>query len=139
MADIQFLIDKSLPLAEKLLKEYGEYYPFAFALNIDNSIVGVGHHDSNDHPDSKVVIKNLKTELNREIAKQGIKAIAIFYDVRTTEPKTSQKTDAIAAFVEHKIGRSSFTFYYPYKLTNSKELTFSESFGGATEKEMFVK
>jgi hypothetical protein len=139
LSELGYLIDKSLPFAEDLLKKYGEYYPFSFVLNVDNTVQGVGRHDGNDKPDSQDVIKGLKEVLKLETKKNKIKGIAVFYDVKTTDPNTKQKTNAIAVFVEHKDGKGAYTFYYPYKLTDKKELTFGESFGNATTREIFSK
>jgi hypothetical protein len=139
MTEVGFLIDKSFPFVEELLKKYGEFYPFSFALNIDNTVAGVGHYDGNDNPDSQTVINGLKQTLKQEAGKNIIKAVTIFYDMKTTDPKTNQKTDAVAVFVEHKDGQEAYTFYYPYKLTDKKELILSESIGSATTKEIFIK
>jgi len=137
--ELAFLIDKSFPFVEDLLKKYGEYYPFSFVLNTDNTVQGVGRHDGNDKPDSQEIIKGLKDVLKLETKKNKIKGIAIFYDVKTTNPKTNQKTDAVAVFVEHRDGQGAYTFYYPYKLTDKKELTFGDSFGNAATREIFSK
>jgi hypothetical protein len=137
--ELSFLIDQSFPFVEDLLKKYGEYYPFSFALNEDNTVAVIGRHDGDENPDSLVVIKGLKEILKLETKKNKIKGIAIFYDVKTTDPKTNQKTDAVAVFVEHKDGQGAYTFYYPYKLTDKKELTFGDSFGGAATREIFTK
>jgi hypothetical protein len=139
MTEIGFLIDKSFPFVEELLKKYSEFYPFSFALNVDNTVVGVGHYDGNDHPDSQAVIKGLKETLKQEAGENKIKAVAIYYDVKTTDPQTNQQTDAVAVFVEHNDGQEAYTFYYPYKLIDKKELRLSDSFGGATTKEIFIK
>jgi hypothetical protein len=137
--ELGFLIDQSFPFVEDLLKKYGEYYPFSFALNKDNTVVAVGRHDGDENPDSQVVIKGLKEILKLETKKNKINGIEIFYDIKTTDPKTNQKTDAVAVFVEHKDGQGAYTFYYPYKLTDKKELTFGDSFGGAATREIFTK
>lgn len=137
--ELGLLIDKSFPFVEDLLKKYGEYYPFSFVLNNDDTVQPVGRHDGDDKPDSEVVIKGLKELLKIETKKHKIKGIAIFYDVKTTDPETNQKTDAVAVFVEHRDGQQAYTFYYPYKLTDKKELTFRHSFGSSAAREIFTK
>jgi hypothetical protein len=137
--ELGLLIDKSFPFAEDLIRKHGEYYPFSFVLYNDNTVGGVAGYNGDEYPESQAVINELKEILKLEIRKNKIKGIAIFYDVKTTDPNTNQKTDAIAVFVEHKDGQGAYNFYYPYKLTDKKELTFGDSFGNAATREIFAK
>ncbi len=137
MNDIQTLINSTFPFVEDLLKKHGEFYPVASAIEPNDSITMVGTHDGNDKPLSQIVIDNLKTVLKQGASKGQYKTIAIFYDVKTVDPNTKEKTDAIAVFVEHKEGKTAYIFYYPYKLTANRELTISKSFGSGTDKEIF--
>jgi hypothetical protein len=139
LKELGFLIEQSFPFAENLLSKYGEFYPFSFVLNNDNTVVAVGHYDGDEQPKSQVVINGLKLTLKNEVKKNKIKAIAIFYDVKTTNPRTNQKTDAVAVFLEHQEGKGAYTFCYPYKLTDKNELTVGDSFGNAETREIFAK
>lgn len=138
MRDISYLIDQSFPFVEDMLQEHGEFFPFSFSLSNDNTVVAVGRHDGDENPDSNVVIEGLKEVLRLEAKNRKIKAISIFYDVRITDPKTNQKSDAVAVFVEHKDSVGAFTFYYPYELTD-KEVLFGDCFANAAAREVFTK
>lgn len=81
----------------------------------------------------------MKKTLKDEVRKDKIKAIAIFYDVKTTNPRTNEKTDAVAVFLEHKEGNGAYMFCYPYKLTDKNELTVGDSFGNTETREIFAK
>lgn len=135
--DIQTLIEKTFPFVEDLLKKYGEFYPVASAIKPNDSIATVGTYDGDDRPQSQTVIDNLKTGLKAGAKKGQYKTVAIFYDVKTIDPNTKQKTDAVAIFVEHKVGKTAYIFYYPYELTQEHKINFSGSFGNATDKEIF--
>jgi len=136
---LSFLIDHSFPFIEDLLKKHGKYYPVSFVLNNDNTVQAIGRQEGDDQRDQQVVIKGLKEILKLETKKKKIKGIAILYDVKTTDPKTNQKTNAVVAFVEHKDGQGAYTFYFPYKLTDKSELTYGASFGSAATREIFDK
>lgn len=82
---------------------------------------------------------SLKAGLKANAQKGEYKTIAIFYDVRTINPNTNEKTDAIAVFAEHINGNTAYDFYYPYKLIENKEICLSASFGNLTNKEVFEK
>lgn len=122
MDDIQNILDETFPLVERLLKEYGEFYPLSSAVNIEQKVehVILEEDEKNDNPKSNSVIAELKKELRWR--KDEFLAIAIFYDVKLKE----RQTDAIAVFVEHKIEMEAYTFYYPYKLIG-KDLVFEKS------------
>lgn len=122
MDDIQNILDETFPLVERLLKEYGEFYPLSSAVNIEQKVehVILEEDEENDNPKSNSVIAELKKELRWR--KDEFLAIAIFYDVKLKE----RQTDAIAVFVEHKIKMEAYTFYYPYKLID-KDLVFEKS------------
>ena len=65
------------------------------------------------------------------------KVIAVFYDTKTINPDTKEKTDAIGVFAEHRNGRKAYNFYYPYKLSDQKELSVSASFGSIASRKIF--
>ena len=133
MEEIQNILDKTLPFVESLLKDYGEFYPLASAVNQNGEVeqVLLEEDEENDFPKSASVIGELKKELRWK--RDRLKAIAIFYDVTVKE----EQTEAIAVFVEHKEEKQSFTFYYPYKVVE-KEIIFSKSWKVESEMEIFV-
>ena len=133
MIEIQNLLDKTLPFVTTLLKDYGEFYPLASAVNLNREVeqVLLEEDEENDFPTSATVIGELKKALSWQ--KDEFIAIAIFYDVALKE----EQTDAIAIFVEHKEENQAFTIYYPYKMIDS-EIVFSESWKVENEMEIFV-
>ncbi len=81
----------------------------------------------------------LKNVVKLEVRKTVKKGIAVFYIVKTIDPKLRQETDAIAVFVEHSGGKGAYFFYYPYNLADKYELTFGKSFASVATKEVFVQ
>ncbi|MFL9831341.1 hypothetical protein ABS764_10830 [Flavobacterium sp. ST-87] len=134
MNDIQNILDITFPFVEKLLKDYGEFYPLASVVNLNHEVeqLLLSEDEENDFPKSTGVIGEIKKELRWR--RDDYIAFAIFYDVRLKE----KQTDAIAVLVEHKFEKQAFVFYYPYKLIDN-ELFFSDSWKEMKEIEIFDK
>ncbi len=132
MDDIQKILDVIFPFVERLLKEYGEFYPLSCAVNTNNQVehILLEENEDNYFPASTSVIQELKKVLQSR--KDDFFAIAIFYDVELKEEVTS----AIAVFVEHKIEKLAYTFYFPYEL-NEGDLILGESWKVINEIDIF--
>lgn len=58
----EVLLDKLLPFAVDQIKKYREFYPFAAVILMDDSVELTGSYDGNEHPESKDVLCDAKTE-----------------------------------------------------------------------------
>ena len=135
MNDIERLLNSTIPFVEDLLKKYGEFFPVASAVKTDGSIVQVGAYDGDEKPLSDKLITDFKTTFKAK--RDDYRAVMISYDVSVINPRSEQKVDAIAVFVETKNDNEAYTFYYSYSLTSDKELEFSNSWKSLKEKEIF--
>ncbi len=92
-----------LPVAERMLRQYGEFYPYGGCMRLDGSITHIGATDADtDHPKSKAMVFVLKDSL-REMASRGeCKAVAVVFDVSIALPNASAKSDAIQVNIEHQ-------------------------------------
>jgi len=135
MTDIERLIGTTLPFVEDLLKKYGEFFPLASAIQVNDSISQVATYDGDEKPQSSKVIADL-IKVFRE-KKENYKTIAIFYDVKVLNPITNTKTDAVAIFIEPKNDSIAYTFYYPYSLSESRQLSLAEPWKDKANKEVF--
>jgi hypothetical protein len=133
--DFEVLMNIFFPFAEELLRKYGEFHPFAGAINNDGEVVSVGDHNGEEQLDSQELVSRLKESL--KTGRENLKAGTVFYDVRTRDSKTGNTSDAIAVFVEHKEGKTAYEFFYPYQLYGKEEITMQDSFGNALEKQIF--
>ncbi|OXA78843.1 hypothetical protein SAMN05444397_108130 [Flavobacterium aquidurense] len=133
MNDFQSILDEIFPFVERLLKEYGEFYPISAVVNIEQKVkhIIIEEDEENDFPQSTSIITELKKELRWR--KNEFLAVAIFYDVKLKE----EQTDAIAVFVEHKKEMEAYTFYYPYEL-NDNDLIFGKSWKVIEKMQIFV-
>ena len=135
LKDYEVLINIFFPFAEEMLRKYGEFHPYAGAINNEGEVVSVGQYNSDESAEPENMISNLKNSLR--LKKDNFKVGIIFYDVRTTDSVTNETTDAIAVFVEHKEGESAYEFFYPYKLSGKEELNIDEGFGNKIPREIF--
>jgi hypothetical protein len=135
MEDIQKLLDSTFPFVSDLLKRYGEFFPLASAISVDDSIAQIGTYDGNEKPLSDKLIVDLKNAIR--VKKECYKVIAIFYDGSVINPETNIKADAVIVFVESRSLDKSNTFYYPYHLSDDKQLIFSNAWREENDREIF--
>ncbi|SRR6266404_139200 len=130
------LMNAILPLAEKMLRQHGEFYPYGGYMTPDGRIVDVGADDPDaDRPKSKDLIYVLKSSF-REIASTGqCKAVAMVFNVSVNLPKSNRKSDAIQVCVEHVDGYAAEVFF-PYQTINN-EIVYAETFAQGGKHEFF--
>jgi hypothetical protein len=51
-AETESLLNAALPFAQKMLKEHGEFYPYAFTLRADGTMAMVAGYDGREKPPS---------------------------------------------------------------------------------------
>lgn len=130
------LINELLPLAEKMLKEYGEFYPYGGYMKLDGSIVDVGADDSDtNHPKSKDLIYVLRSSFREMASMNQCKAVAIVFNVAVSVPNSSRKSDAIQVCVDHVDGYSAEVFF-PYQIINN-EIVYEKTFAQEGKREIF--
>jgi len=117
--DCNQLINATLPFAEKMLREYGEFLPFGAQMLLDGEIVSVGADDGEDQSRSQNLIELLKDAFKAGADKGDLIATALVYDVRTMPPGAVQKSDAIALNLDHS-DNYSVTVFFPYEITGGE-------------------
>ncbi|KFJ85699.1 MULTISPECIES: hypothetical protein [Vibrio] len=114
--DAQHLFDSVLPFAEKMLAEYGEFYPYGAAMTLTGDVVDVSVFEGNEYPPSTEIIDLLNSAFLKAAANREYRTTAVVYDVRITLP-SGQLSDAIAVNLDH-ISGYSIVVYLPYKKLN---------------------
>jgi hypothetical protein len=134
--DCERLMNALLPLAERMLKEHGEFYPYGGYIKPDGEVAHVGAEDEDtDHPKSGNLLNVLRNSLS-EMAKGGeCKATAIVFDVRVDLPNSDKKCDAIQVCLEHVDGYTAEVFS-PYQIVWGR-LNFGVTFAQEGRREMF--
>lgn len=124
-----------LPVAERMLKQYGEFYPYGGCMRLDGSITHIGATDADtDHPKSRDVIFVLKDSLREMANRRECKAVAMVFDVSTTLPNGG-KSDAIQVNIEHADG-CSVEVFLPYRLADG-ELIYGDTLVQQGKHEIF--
>ena len=133
--DCEAIVDVVLPVAQRLLTEHGEFFPFGGTLQTDGKVALVAGYDGREHPPSSELIKRL-TDAFRSGARSGqYKATALVYDVRVTLPSNGAKSDAIAIALDHR-DEYSVVIYFPYQIRKN-EIVLRENFAEKGEAGIF--
>lgn len=122
----EILLDKLLPFAEEQMKKHREFYPFAAAILMDDTVELTGSYDGGEHPESKDVINDL-IQMHKQLAHDSkIKASGIVWNASVTSAD-GKPSDAIVVSLEHK-DDYSVTVGEPYKIGLFKKVTFGSLF-----------
>jgi hypothetical protein len=136
--DCEKLMTDLLPLAEKMLKEFGEFYPYGGYMKYDGEIVHIGAQDEDtDHPTSKDLIHILRDSLSQQAKARNCRAAALLFDVCIHLPGKAEKSDAIKVCLEHVDGYSADVFL-PYESALGR-LTYGDTFAQQGERQVFGK
>jgi hypothetical protein len=100
--DAERLMNEVVPVAKRMLEDYGEFFPYGAYLKPSGEIVHIGGDDHDtDHPRSKDLLYVLRDSFSA-MAKVGeCIATAIVFGVVVDKPNTHSKSDAIQVCLEH--------------------------------------
>lgn len=138
-SQVQYMIDHSINYADEMLVKQGAYSPYAAALTVTDSVVMVNAYSDTKDKTLVKAVEDLKEVLRAGANKGLYKAVVVYYDVTVTDPTTKLPTDAIAAYTEQMNTNVSYTFFFPYKKTELKNLVHTRSFGDIGETQVFTK
>lgn len=125
--EVEQLMNEVLPIAKRMLREHGEFFPYGGYMKSSGEIVHVGAKDpATDRPKSKDLIAILQSSFQELVRSGQCKAVALVYDVSVTLPQSNCRSDAIQVCVDH-VGNYSAEVFFPYKKTNH-EVIFGEVF-----------
>ena len=132
------LMAEMMPLAQRMLREYAEFFPYGGYMKPSGEIVHVGaEHPNTDRPKSKALIEILQNSFREMARRQQCKAVAIVYDVIVTLPKSEEKSDAIQVCLDH-INDYSAVVFLPYKIADG-ELVMDTTFAQEGQHDIFGK
>ena len=137
-SESEMLMNAVLPVAERMLKQHGEFYPYGGCMSLDGSITQIGAADSDtDRPKSRDLLFVLNDSLRAMASRGECKAIAVVFDVSITLPNSVEKSDAIQVNLEHS-GGYSVEVYFPYQLADG-ELIYGETLVQQGKHEVFCE
>jgi hypothetical protein len=136
--ECETLMNEMLPVAEKMLAQFGEFYPYGGYIKCDGEIVHVGAKEpGTDRPKSKDLIATLKSSFRNLARTDQCKATAIVYDVVVPLPDENRKSDAIQICLDHANNYSAEIFL-PYELIDGR-VVYGAMFAQEGKYEVFGK
>ena len=112
--DLNAILDALLPFAQEMLKRHGEFYPFGASMSPDGIVASVAGDVGKEHPPSREVVTFLSSAFTQQASSGVIRAAGICFDARTIPPGATEKSDAIAAMLQHVSGEA-VDVYLPYR------------------------
>jgi hypothetical protein len=135
--DLDALMNDLLPLAERLLDEHEEFYPFGASIASDGKHISVGAKGESDHPKSKELIDMMAESFRCQASGGQIRAAGICFDVRVVPPGQVDKTDAIQLALERE--GEAVDVFIPYAQLPDGKFTYGDMFASKRTAEFFVK
>lgn len=133
------LMNAVLPLAERMLRQHGEFYPYGGYMKPDGEVVHVGAKDEDtNHPKSMDLLYVLRESFAKMVETGECKATAIVFDVGVNLPGTQEKSDAIQVCLDHADGYSAEVFF-PYEIGDGGQVVYGETFAQEGRHEVFGK
>jgi hypothetical protein len=114
-ADCEALLNWLFPLAEELLEESAQFFPFGGAMTPDGTLVSVAGHDEGEEPPPAELAGLIKAAFVEGAARGAFKATALIYDARVALSEAEATSHAIVAELNHR-GRYSVTVLFPYRI-----------------------
>ena len=134
--DSERLMNAMLALAEKMLRQYGEFYPYGGFMNAEGAILDVGADDPDTgFPKSNNLIYVLRSSFREMAYTEKCKAVAIVFNVTVNLPKSDRLSNAIQVCVDHMDGYSAEVFF-PYQIIGN-EIVYDETFAQEGKHEIF--
>lgn len=133
LADIQRIIDATMPEIEEMLKKGERIKPFATVILSRNDSLA----DITVPYTTPVTVGMLKEEISIEALRGTYKAVAIFSESIQDEENTDLPTMVIEVFAEHTNEDNAYLFFYPFTIGKNFEVNFGESFGDIAPPEIY--
>lgn len=133
--EVDRLYDATLPLAEHMLGEHGEFYPYAYWVRKDGTVEAVSVLLDEQLSSSREIIEFLTGAIRAMVAKGDIIAAAICYDVGIKPD--GKMADAICMDIEHRENVSSRVLI-PYSKGMFGRIRYGEAGAQQREPTMFA-
>ena len=120
--DIQEYIKYSLDLADQLLIDGGEFFPFASQVDNNGTFSGIGFDNGDDRPKSQALIDTMTDYFENELNQKNIRSYCITFDVRVKNNNFQDGIDAIVVSV--KQADNFLKCFYPYLIEQDNKIKY---------------
>lgn len=108
--DIATLTGTLVPFAQQMLRQHGEFYPFAATMDKGGAVAQVAGDIGSERPGSAEMIAFLQGALRAQAEQGELRACGICLNVGARLPGYADKVDAICCQLEHSDGRAVQVF-----------------------------
>jgi hypothetical protein len=122
---VEKLMNDLMPFAEKMIREHGEFYPFA-ALTNHNGKTEMVAQTEGDRPEPSEVLDSLTVALRKAARNGQCTATCRVVHVALDNPEKGERVDAVQFLLDHAEGYSVEVFA-PYR-KEDKKLKFETPF-----------
>lgn len=130
-ADLDALLNITLPFAQQMLAKRGEFYPFGATVTAGGETRLLAGDLGQEHPGTADVLSLLVERLRQE--RPGLRAVAICSDVRLSD------SDGIRVELEHRDGHA-MAVLMPYKKKRfASGVEYDDLRGGAANKQVWAQ
>lgn len=119
-AELVSLLNYCRSLANLLLTEQGEFYPFGVYLNNEQKITQRMFNDGDDFPLSTGLINIFKHDFDQQLANKSIAASAITYEVKVTNLTYPESVDVIVVRMASQNLAQVILYYLPYQVVENQ-------------------
>lgn len=131
------LTDATFPIADKLLEKQGTFSPFAAVITEDGAILNLPNDMQEDLPQEET-INNLKKMVKAGTITNQYVGCVILYTDRIENLFTNKTIDAVAIYYESTQETKRWIYFYPYRFTSKKRVTYLRHWGTRADKEIFI-
>jgi hypothetical protein len=134
---LNVLADITFPIADKLLEKQGTFSPLAAVITEDGAILNLANEMQEGLPQQEAV-NNLKKIVKAGTITSHYVGCVILYIDRVVNLFTNKTIDAVAIYYESTREKKRCIYYYPYRFTAKKRVTYLRSWGAIGDKEVFI-
>jgi len=135
--ELDALLSSMMPFAQMMLDKAGTFYPYGGIINTSGKPEAHGAYNGEEHPKPQELIDILMAGFRQGTKEKKFRAVGMCVDVRTIPPNSTEKTDAIAAMMEHESG-IAVTVFLPYKREASGKYVYGQMFARNNEPKIFT-
>jgi hypothetical protein len=117
--DANDVLNASVSYAKRMLRRYGEFGPFGFAMNQDGDVKMVAIAQQDMPPDVSMLLDLLQQQLAERARRGALRAAASASNVTMGKASSEGYADAIMVDIEHESGYCVKAFV-PYRVTGGQ-------------------
>jgi hypothetical protein len=134
--DCESLMNAVMPLVQKMLVQYQEFFPCGATMSADGQIDLTMSPADGPDPTAAPLLAALEEGFRKQVAAGTCKATAIAQDVLMVPPGRSKKQDAVEVRIDHR-DDYSVRVLFPYTFSDAGELTVEPPVTVAGSRQIF--